>query len=120
MTLRQIYRRDLAAYCDGLSKHLADGRHRAKIEIESKGVGTQAIVNARPLLGVSYDPKSDTIEIALEGFWHRVHEPRGLYADERTEGVATVEIVAHDGVRRIVRLDPPIPRTSKTGPRPAR
>jgi hypothetical protein len=110
MTLRQIYRRDLAAYCDGLSKRLAGGRHRATIEIESKGVGTQAAANARPMLGVSYDPKSDTIEVALEGLWHRVREPRGLYADERTEGVATVEIVAHDGVRCVVHLDPPIPR----------
>jgi hypothetical protein len=109
MTLRQIYRRGLAAFCDDLSKRLAGGRHRATLEIESKGMGTQAAANARPMLGISYDPKCDTIEVALEGLWHRVREPRGLYADERTEGVAAVEIVAHDGIRCVVHLDPPIP-----------
>jgi hypothetical protein len=114
MTLRQIYRRDLGAYCDGLSERLASGRHRATIDIELKGMGRETAANARPMLGVSYDPKSNTIEVALEGLWHRVREPRGLYADERTEGVAAVEIVAHDGVRCVVHLDPPIPMETQT------
>ena len=113
MTLRQVYKRDLGAYCDAVSKRLAGSYFRAKIEIVTDSAGLQVEASWLPCLGVTYDPKSDTIEIALNRLHHRVHDPRGLYADEKPGGVSGIEIVARDRVRHVVRFEPPVPAASQ-------
>jgi hypothetical protein len=78
MTLRQVYKRDLGAYCDGVSKGLAGSRFRAKIEIVTDAAGLQVEASWLPFLGVTYDPKSDTIEIALNSPPQGARPPRPL------------------------------------------
>lgn len=118
MTLRQIYKRELGAYCDGVSKGLAGSRFRAKIEILSDTAGPQVEAGWLPFWGVSYDQKSDTIEISLDRLHHRVRDPLGLYSHEQPSGaagieVAGIEIVARDHIRHVVRFEPPVRAASQ-------
>jgi hypothetical protein len=61
-------------YFDRMSKTLVG--KRAEIEVASLKLGDQIEAEWLPLLGISYDPKNDIIEIALEGVDHLIHKPR--------------------------------------------
>src|SRR5258707_8217209 len=61
-------------YFDRVSKALVS--KRAEIEVTSLKLGDRIEAEGLPLLGISYDPKNDVIDIALEGLTHLIHEPR--------------------------------------------
>jgi hypothetical protein len=88
---------------------------KAKVEIVSTA-GLQAEAGWLSFIGLSYDPKHDSLEIALNGLHHRVRDPLGLYADEQPGVVLGIEIVAHGGMRHVVRFDPPLPAGPVTQP----
>jgi len=93
-------------YFDNLSKAL--GGKRAEIEVDSLPLGSQIEAEWLPLLGISYDPKDDDIDIILEGLDHRIHHPKELYVDQEGVGLASIEVIDNDDVRQIVRLRDPL------------
>jgi hypothetical protein len=69
-----------------------------------------------PLIGITYDPRDDAVEIALDGLDHMIRKSREIYLDDRAAGLTSLEIVDADGVRQIVKLKdqlmlPPAPQT---------
>ena len=61
-----------------------------------------------PLLGITYDPKDDIIDLALEGVDHIIRKPREMYfAEEAGEFIAPEVVDAPEGVRQIVTLKDP-------------
>lgn len=94
-------------YFDNISKAIGTGK-RAEIEVESLPLGSQVEAEWLPLLGISYDPKDDDIDIILEGLDHRIHNPRELYVDQEGFDLASIEVIDHDNVRQIVRLRDPL------------
>jgi hypothetical protein len=58
-------------YFDRMSKALLG--KRAEIEVASLKLGDQIEVEWLPLLGISYDPKDNVIQIALEGVEHLIY-----------------------------------------------
>jgi len=60
------------------------------------------------LLGVAYDPRSDSFEIAVNALEHRVQKPRTLYVDEGPNGVAALGVIDRRGLRHELRLDRPL------------
>ncbi len=111
MALRQVFKRELGVFCDGVSKGLRGASFKAKVEIVS-AADLQAEASWLFFIGLSYDSKHDSLEIALNGLHHRVRNPLGLYADEQPGVVVGIEIVAHGGMRHVVRFDPPVPAVS--------
>lgn len=93
-------------YFDSMSKAL-DGK-RAEIKVESLSLGSQVQAEWVPLLGISYDPKDDDIDIILEGLDHRIHSPRELYVDQQGGELTSIEVIDSDNVRQIVRLRDPL------------
>jgi Family of unknown function (DUF5335) len=61
-----------------------------------------------PLLGISYDPKNDVIDIALEGLTHLIHEPREVYIEQDGSELSALEVVDAEGSRQIVVLKDPL------------
>jgi hypothetical protein len=57
---------------------------------------------------MSYDPKSDVLELLLLDLDHLIQAPRELYVDEALLGVVTLQIVNADGVRQIVTFRDPL------------
>jgi hypothetical protein len=105
-------RTEWRSFCDRVSRGLVG--KRAEIEVLSLSLGSQIEAEWLPLLGLSYDPKSDVVEVALDGLDHLVQRPRELAADVVAAGLVTVEIVDGDGVRQIIKLRDPLmlPRAS--------
>jgi len=65
MATRNLDRSEWQSFFDGLSR-LLEGK-QADIRVESLAIGSQVAVKWLPLLGITYDPKDDLLEIALDG-----------------------------------------------------
>jgi hypothetical protein len=105
MSTSKLERTAWQAYFDHVSKTI-DGR-LAEIEINSLALGSQLQTKWVPLLGITYDRKSDLIEIIVEGLDHMIRKPRDVYIEENGTTLSSLEIIDSDNVRQIVRLRDP-------------
>jgi Family of unknown function (DUF5335) len=55
---------------------------RAEIEIASLQLDDEIEAEWLPLIGITYDPKDDIIEVALEGVDHVINKPREVWVDK--------------------------------------
>ena len=103
MTVRSIEKADWAAFCAAVSKALEGSR--AEIEVESLDLGNQVEKDWAPWIGITYDPKDDIIDIALEDdVDHIVNHPQELVADIDNVNISALQITDADGRRHLVRL----------------
>jgi hypothetical protein len=103
---KQLEKSQWRAYFDRMSKTLVG--KRAEIEVASLKLGDQIEAQWLPLLGISYDPKNDIIEIALEGVDHLIHKPREIYVEQEGLELSSLEVIDAEGVRQIVVLRDPM------------
>jgi hypothetical protein len=92
---------------DQMSKSLLVGK-QVEIEVIGLDIGDQIEQEWIQLLGISYDPKDDRIDILVEGLDHRISRPREVWLDHGPTGLASMEVVQADGVRQIIRLREPL------------
>jgi uncharacterized protein DUF5335 len=76
----------------------------AEIEVASLDLGDQTQAEWLPLIGITYDPNEDVVEVELDGLDHMIHRPREIYMDNEFGSLTSLEIVDADGVRQIVKL----------------
>jgi hypothetical protein len=94
------------AWFDAISKALP--AKRVKIEAASLRLGNQVAAAWLPLIGISYDPKDDLIEVALEGMDHLIRRPREVWLEGGALDLSGIEIIDADGVRQIIALRDPV------------
>ncbi len=109
MSIRKLEREDWGPFLGYLSK-LFEGR-QAEIETSSLALGEQVEARWLPLIGLTYDPKDDVIDFALDGLDHLIHKPREVYIDEGVEMMTSLEIVDADGVHQIAKFKEPLQLT---------
>jgi hypothetical protein len=106
MAISKLEKNTWHAYFDNVSKIL-DGK-QAEVKIASLDIGDQIEAEWLPLLGLVYDPKSDVVEVLLEGLDHLINKPSEIYIDHGPVGLNSMEVVDGDGVRQIIRLRDPL------------
>ena len=106
MTILALEKAEWHGYFDRMAKALRG--KRAEIEVASLELGDQIEAEWVPLLGVTYDPKSDVLEIALDGLDHRVSKPQRIFVDHGQPGLDSFEVIDHAGIHHIVRLREPL------------
>jgi hypothetical protein len=106
MTIRKLERSDWGWYCIRASRVFLG--KQADIEVSSLQLGFQTEARRLPLIGMSYDPKSDLLTLLVGDLSHMIHAPRELYVDEEPLGLIAFQIVDADGVRQIVTLREPL------------
>ena len=106
MTPRSVPKTEWQGYCDRLSKGLLG--KQAEIEVTGLPFGDHVAAKWLPLLGITYDPKDDLVEIALEGLDHLIHQPREISVEDGPEGLTAMEIVGADQRRQTVKLREPL------------
>lgn len=94
-------------YFDRVSK-LAGGSKRAEVEIAALNLGDQIEAQWSPLNGIVYDPKSDLIEVVLEGLDHLIYKPREVFVDQEAVILRSLEVIDENGVRHIIKLRDPL------------
>jgi hypothetical protein len=90
-----------------MSKSLLVGK-QVEIEVIGLSMGAQIEQEWIQLLGITYDPKDDLIEILVEGLDHLIPKPREVWVDHDAIGLASIEVVDADDVRQIIRLREPL------------
>ena len=106
MAVRTLEKSEWHGYFDRVSRGLLG--KRAEIEVASLELGDQIEAEWVPLIGITYDPKDDVLEIALVGLDHLIPKPRQIFVDEGLSGQSSLEVVDHAGVRHIVQLREPL------------
>jgi hypothetical protein len=106
MATRKLDKAQWRAFFDLVSGGLLG--MRAEIEVDSLELGAQVEAEWLPVLGITYDPKDDILEIALEGVDHLIHGAREIYVDEGVTGLESLLVVDGDGVKQIVKLREPL------------
>jgi len=94
------------SYFDRISKSVVG--KQAEIEVASLDIGDQVEAEWVPLLGITYDPKNDLVELLLEGLDHLIRHPRDIYVDQGPTGLTSMEVIDADDVRQIIRLRDPV------------
>ena len=102
MTRKLQKKAEWRPFFDTVSKLLEAGV--AEIEVASLDLGDQIQAEWLPLIGITYDPNDDVVEVALDGLDHMIHRPREIYMDNEVGSLTSLEIVDADGVRQIVKL----------------
>jgi hypothetical protein len=102
MTTRKLEKSEWHSFFDAMSEFL-QGKV-AYVEAASLKLGDQAAAEWLPLIGITYDPRSDVLEVALEEYDHLIQKPREIYLDEGPAGLAGLEVADADGVKHIVQL----------------
>ena len=106
MSVHQVDESHWKAFFDTLTRTLVG--KRAEVEVASLDLGDQIEAEWAPLIGIVYDPKSDLIEVALEGVDHLILEPRLVYVDYHVGGLIGLEVIDADDARQIIRLKDPL------------
>jgi Family of unknown function (DUF5335) len=105
MPIRKLNREEWRPFFNGLSKVLQGVR--AEIEVVSLALGDQVEAEWLLFFGITYDPKDDIVEIALDGIDHLIEKPREAYVDG-DNGIISMKIVDINGAHQIVKLREPL------------
>src|SRR5690606_26055696 len=76
----------------------------AEIRVFSPEDGAQPETRWLPLLGLTYDPKDDLLDVAVEGLDHLVGHPEAIYVDEAHGRLDRFEVVRRDGTREVIAI----------------
>jgi hypothetical protein len=104
--IRKLERSDWGWFCIHTSRVFLG--KQADIEVGSLQLGFQIEARRLPLIGMSYDPKSDVLTLLVGDLSHMIRAPRELYVDEEPLGLIAFQIVDAEGVRQIVTLREPL------------
>ncbi len=114
MTTEKLDKARWHGYFDAMSKVLPG--KQAEIEVNSLGIGAQVESEYAPFLGMVYEPRSDLIEVLLEGWDHTIPHPREVYIDHDGVRLNSVMITDADGGQQIVVLRDPVALPAPTPP----
>jgi hypothetical protein len=105
MSVRKLDKSEWCGFFDHLSKAMIG--KRSEIEVIGLAIGAQIQAEWLLLLGISYDPKDDIIEIALDDIDHIINGPREVFVDLSAGGLAVLQMIDRDGLSQIVKLRDP-------------
>lgn len=106
MSIQRIDKSEWTDFFDGFTNALPG--KRAEVEVASLELGDQIAADWLPFVGITYDPKDDLIEIALEGLDHMIRRPQEIHVDYDVGSLISLEVLNGDGVREIVKLKDPV------------
>ena len=106
MTIRRLEHADWEKFCTRVSRSFVG--KQADIEVASLQIGFHLAAHRLPLIGMSYDRKSDVLALLVGELEHLIRGPREVYVDEQPLGLVALQIIDADGGRRIVTLREPL------------
>ncbi len=106
MSLSQLEKFQWQPYLDNMSRIL-DGK-RVEIEVDALDIGAQIAAEWLPLFGIVYDPRSDIVEVALEGLDHMIHHPKEIFIDQTALELHSMEVVDAQDMHHIIKLRDPL------------
>lgn len=106
MSIEKLDKESWASYFDSMSKVLTG--KQAEIDVESLSLGAQIESRFAPLNGITYDHKSEMLEIMLERWEHNIPHVTEIWVDRDGVSLNSIRVVDGDGVEQIIKLRDPI------------
>lgn len=97
----------MEAYFDRFNKRFLnlESTDVADVEVLGKDLGDQVASDGAHLIGITYDPDTQALEVELEAGDLRAYRPKEVWAVEEDDGfLRALEIVRDDDTREIVRV----------------
>ena len=104
--MRLLSRIEWKPLCDRISKALRGGN--VELDVVSLSLGDRSASRWVSLVGIAYDSRADSFEIALPDLDHRIEHPEAIWADETSRGLVALEIVTGEAEVEILRLREPL------------
>lgn len=106
MTTEKLDKAKWQPYFDAMVKILPG--KQVEIDANSLGIGAQIESEFAQLLGITYDPKDDILEVLLEGWDHLIPRPREMYIDHDGLNLKSVMVMDNNGIQQVIRLRDPL------------
>ncbi len=103
----QVPQDRLSEYFEAFTKRfLRDGSPEAvDVEVLEPDWGDQRVAEGARLLGITYDPRANTLEFELDAGDHRVYQPQEVWVIEEPDGfLNAIEVVLPDGSKEVVSV----------------
>jgi hypothetical protein len=82
-----------------------DSPEAVDVTVLEPELGEQIAAQGARLMGVTYDPKGNTLEIELDAGDHRVYDPQEVWTIEEADGfLSAIEVVHRDGSREVISV----------------
>lgn len=107
MESQKISKQEWQKYFDLFSvKYLKDKQPEyIEVQVLSEDMGAQHEITWTPLKGITYDPKSDILEIQIDKLDHLISHPEEIYVNEEDNGWLTgMMVVRRDGEKSIIDI----------------
>ena len=104
---RRLSTDDMKEYFDRFNKHFLSNESTdvADVEVIGPNIGDQVSASGAHLIGITYDPREKSLEIALDGGDLRTYKPKEVWAIEEDDGfIRALEIARDDVATEIVRV----------------
>lgn len=102
MALKQLARESWPTFFDAVSKS-AQVR-TARVELTGLNLGHRLAADHAVLIGITYEPKPDTLTLMLEGLEHRIERPTAIHVEQDGTEVRSIEVVDAEGVHHIAQF----------------
>ena len=120
-----VPRDDWPPLFDALSRRAAEADHRVSVEVRSPDA-TGVVFRDVPLVGLTYDPRSDQLDVIAEGGEHHVVRPLAVRSeagpwtldaarDPQASGPWTFHLVGADGTREQIDVRPAASAAAASG-----
>jgi hypothetical protein len=106
MNTSKLEKKNWQTYFDRVSKNI--GGRLAEIEVDSLALGSQIQAEWVPFFGITYDKKSDMVEVILEGMDHMIKKPKYIYVEQDGLTLSSVEIIDESDTKQIIKLRAPL------------
>lgn len=106
MSIEKLDRASWATYFDSMSKVLTG--KQAEIDVESLSLGVQVESRYAPLNGITYDHRSEMLEIMLERWEHNIPHVSEIWVDHDGVSLNSIKVVDTDGLEQIIKLRDPL------------
>ena len=106
MSIEKLDKASWGTYFDSMSKVLTG--KQAEIDVESLSLGAQVESRFAPLNGITYDHKSEMLEIMLERWEHNIPHVTEIWVDHDGVSLNSIRVVDSDGLEQIIKLRDPL------------
>ncbi len=100
MGVKVLPKSEWTAYFSQLHKEV-EGKE-IKIEVLGETIGDQVLVRSAPLLGATYEPKEDALEISVKGMTHVVDRPQKISIQDEDGQIFALEVIDAGGRHQLM------------------
>ncbi|HVZ39735.1 MAG TPA: DUF5335 family protein [Candidatus Kapabacteria bacterium] len=106
MSTRKLDQQEWGSYFDRITKSLTHEHMPiyTEVRVMEQGVGSQTETSWTPLIGITFNYRANTLEVATDPIDHMIPEPSEIYVMEDAQGLPTTVEVLSAETKQVIEL----------------